>query len=219
MEWAPFLLVMRWTPFFYCWWGWKIIVCAGKIRSSDNFFTDKFVHCCLIYSHHVQYLGVVLPSYSNSFHLGTCFITSFEGDHLSFCVSKSREVPFLWSRRLQNDLLWACDRCALFLISALHKIPSVRRRSKFLKNLKPVNRTAISKSPLCADIAAKQSVNWGKAKTFPIREIYNLAKDISKYSREDARYRVAKDKTENIFHSDRIISYIKLLCQATDVCS
>ena len=81
--------------FFLLLMGLKNYCLRWKNQVQRQFFTDKFVHCCLIYSHHVQYLGVVLPSYSNSFHLGTCFITSFEGDHLSFCVSKSREVPFL----------------------------------------------------------------------------------------------------------------------------
>ena len=72
-----------------------------------------------------------------------------------------------------------------------------------MKNLKLVNHTAISKSPLSADIVAKQSVNWGKAKTFPIREIYNFAKDILKYSKEKLHDTESQKTKQKIFSTAR----------------
>ena len=66
-----------------------------------------------------------------------------------------------------------------------------------------MNRTEILKSSLCADIAAKQSVNWGKAKTFPIREFYNFAKDILKYSQKKLHDTESQKTKQKIFSTVR----------------
>ena len=57
---STFFLSMELQNYCLCW---------KNKPQQQSYHTDIFVHCYVICNHHVQYIGAVLPSYSNSFHL------------------------------------------------------------------------------------------------------------------------------------------------------